>query len=249
MISVPYRRTVHIAAGVQLTFLDAGHVLGSAITVLDVEDEGKKKRIVFTGDLGRTQHAHPARSRGRRTARTCSSPRARTAIASTRRSRRWTSELVALLKRAYERGGKVVIPSFALERAQEVVFALKRLRKKERMPQMPVYVDSPLTVKITDIFKLHPECYDAETRALIASHDSPFEFDELHYVSDKEDSQGDRRATRARDHHLGERDVRGGARPPPPEGDDRGPEEHRRHRRLPGAAHARAAHRRAARSA
>jgi metallo-beta-lactamase family protein len=98
-------------------------------------------------------------------------------------------KLADVLKRVYERGGKVIIPSFALERAQEIVFALKALKRQGRMPAMPVYVDSPLTVKITDVFKLHPECFDAETRALIAGSESPFDFDQLRYVSSKEDSK------------------------------------------------------------
>jgi metallo-beta-lactamase family protein len=188
MISVPYARTVHIADGIKLTFHDAGHVLGSAITVLDVEDGGKKKRIVFTGDLGRTKIPilrDPEFVDG--------------AIALVTEStygdrihpplEAMEEALVALIKRVYDRGGKLVVPSFALERAQEVVFAIKRLRMKKLIPQIPVYVDSPLTVKITDVFKMHPECYDEETRALIAGRESPFEFDDLHYVSDKEDSK------------------------------------------------------------
>ncbi|HEX4513332.1 MAG TPA: MBL fold metallo-hydrolase [Polyangiaceae bacterium] len=188
MISVPYARTVHIADGIKLTFHDAGHVLGSAITVLDVEDGGKKKRIVFTGDLGRTKIPilrDPEFVDG--------------AIALVTEStygdrlhpplEAMDEALVALIKRVYDRGGKLIVPSFALERAQEVVFAIKRLRSKKLIPQIPVYVDSPLTVKITDVFKMHPECYDEETRALIAGRESPFEFDDLHYVSDKEDSK------------------------------------------------------------
>ena len=188
MISVPYSRTVHIADGVKLTFHDAGHVLGSAITVLDVEDEGKKKRIVFTGDLGRTKIPilrDPEFVDG--------------AVALVTEStygdrihpplQAMDEALVALIKRVYDRGGKLVVPSFALERAQEVVYAIKRLRMKKLIPQIPVYVDSPLTVKITDVFKMHPECYDEETRALIAGRESPFEFDDLHYVSEKEDSK------------------------------------------------------------
>jgi len=98
-------------------------------------------------------------------------------------------ELAGVLERTFKRGGKVIIPSFALERAQEILYAIRALRKQGRMPKMPVYVDSPLTVKITDIFRLHPECYDSETRALIQSKDSPFEFEHLHYVSDKEESK------------------------------------------------------------
>ena len=98
-------------------------------------------------------------------------------------------DLARVVRRTHERGGKLLIPSFALERAQEVIFALKKLRQKERIPRVKVYVDSPLTVKITDVFKLHPECYDAETRALIRGHDSPFDFPDLRYVDSVEDSK------------------------------------------------------------
>ena len=98
-------------------------------------------------------------------------------------------DLASVVKRTWERGGKLLIPSFALERAQEVIFALKNLRRKGRLPPMPVYVDSPLTVRITDVFKLHPECYDAETRALMRGKDSPFEFSDLRYVEDVEGSK------------------------------------------------------------
>jgi metallo-beta-lactamase family protein len=189
MISVPYHRKLPIAPGVTLTFLDAGHVLGSAITVLDVEEDGATKRLVFTGDLGRKNMP---------ILRDPECPQGADVLVmeSTYGDRlhapigQMDDELAAVLERVHRRGGKVIVPSFALERAQEIVFALKALRAKGRMPPMPVYVDSPLTVKITDVFKLHPECYDAETRALIEKNQSPFDFEELRYVSSKEDSKG-----------------------------------------------------------
>lgn len=82
-----------------------------------------------------------------------------------------------------------MIPTFALERAQEVIYVLKKLRDQKRIPKIPVYVDSPLTVKLTDVFKLHPECYDRETFALLHSEESPFEFQGLTYVSSVEESK------------------------------------------------------------
>jgi metallo-beta-lactamase family protein len=97
--------------------------------------------------------------------------------------------LAAAIRRTVGRGGKVIIPAFALERAQEIVYQLKRLRAEARVPAVPVYVDSPLTVKLTDVFRLHPECYDAEARALLQQSSSPFEFEGLRYVSDVEDSK------------------------------------------------------------
>jgi metallo-beta-lactamase family protein len=187
-VSVPYHRTTTIADGVRLTLFDAGHVLGSAICVLDCEEDGKNKRLVFTGDLGRKKMP------------ILRDPeiidRADVLVTESTYGDRlhkpisaMEDELAGILERTYKRGGKVVIPSFALERAQEVLYAINNLKKIGRMPKMPVYVDSPLTVKITDIFRLHPECFDSETRQLINSRMSPFDFEEVQYVQDKEDSK------------------------------------------------------------
>jgi metallo-beta-lactamase family protein len=97
--------------------------------------------------------------------------------------------LADAINRTHARGGKIVIPSFALERTQEIVYELHRLRSEQKIPQLPVYVDSPLTVKLTDVFKLHPDCYDAETAALLHSGQSPFDFEGLEYVSDVQKSK------------------------------------------------------------
>jgi len=188
VVGVPYHRKMTIAPGIDISFHDAGHVLGSAVTVLDVDDEGVRKRILFTGDLGRKKMPilrDPEIVDGVHALITESTygDRLHKPIGA------MEDELASVLERTFKRGGKVIIPSFALERAQEVLYAIRALRKQGRMPAMPVYVDSPLTVKITDIFKLHPECYDAETRALIRSSDSPFDFESLRYVSDKEESK------------------------------------------------------------
>lgn len=187
MITVPYHRAYRIAQGVTLTFLDAGHVLGSAITLLDIDDYGEQKRIVFTGDLGR--HHLPL-------LRDPEVPTGAHALIteSTYGNRihppfaEMDEELAAVLNRTHARGGKVVIPSFALERAQQLVFSIKKLRRDRKIPAMPVYVDSPLTVNITQVFRLHPECYDAEARRVLQGGDSPFEFDGLRYTASVEES-------------------------------------------------------------
>jgi len=187
-IAVPYRTKIQIQPDVQLTFHDAGHVLGSAIVALDIEEGTKKQRLVFTGDLGRA---------GRPILHDPEVPDGTSVLIteSTYGDRlhdgmeKMDDDLAAVVNRTFKRGGKVIIPSFALERAQEVVFALKKLRRAGAIPRIPVFVDSPLTVKITDIFKLHPECYDAETRALLKGNNSPFDFEDLAYVEDKEVSK------------------------------------------------------------
>lgn len=187
-ISVPYHRTHQIAPGVRLTFYDAGHVLGSAITALDIEEGSRTRRVLFTGDLGRRNMPilrDPEVVSG-----------AEVLISESTYGDRlhdpidkMDDDLCAVIKRTFARGGKVIIPAFALERAQEIVFALKGLRKRGELPPIPVYIDSPLTVKITEIFKLHPECFDAETRALVRGNDSPFDFDGLRYLNEIEESK------------------------------------------------------------
>lgn len=193
MVCVPYHRRQLVAPGVHATFLDAGHVLGSAITVLDAEEgieDGRSTvhRIAYSGDLGR---------RGLPILRDPEIPDGVELLLmeSTYGDRlhapaaEMEPALASVIRRVVARGGKVVIPSFALERAQEVIYALRRLQLRKEIPQVPVYVDSPLTVKVTDVFKLHPECYDDVTRALILGASSPFDFPGLRYVEDVEESK------------------------------------------------------------
>jgi metallo-beta-lactamase family protein len=186
-LSVPYHRPQAVAPGVSVTFLDAGHVLGSAVVVLDVDDEGVRRRIVFSGDLGR--HHLPI-------LRDPEVPSGAQALLleSTYGDRlhpkveQMDEELAQVVTRTVARGGKVIIPSFALERAQELLFSIQKLRAQGRMPKVPVYVDSPLTVSITDVFRLHSDCFDEDARRTLASGQSPFEFDGLKFVSSREDS-------------------------------------------------------------
>lgn len=188
LVGLPYRRPHLVAPGVTLKLLDAGHVLGSSIVVLDVEDDGNRVRLAYAVDLGR---------KGLPILREPEIPGGINCLVSesTYGDRRHApieevdDALAQAVNRTIRRGGKILIPAFALERAQEVVYALKRLRAAQKVPTVPVYVDSPLTVKLTDVFKMHPECYDKATYARLVSGDPPFEFDGLHYVSDKEESK------------------------------------------------------------
>ncbi|MGB8223315.1 MAG: MBL fold metallo-hydrolase [Polyangiales bacterium] len=193
MVGIPYHRPQRIAEGVVLTYYDAGHVLGSAMVALDVDVVGERRRLVFSGDLGRRNMAllrDPEIP-----------PDASFLIMESTYGDRnhdpieqMDDKLHAVITRTIERGGKVIVPSFALERAQEIIYALKRLRGQGRLPDIPVYVDSPLTVKLTDVFRIHPDCFDEETRRLLIDGDSPFDFDGLRYVSSVEDSKAiDRR--------------------------------------------------------
>jgi metallo-beta-lactamase family protein len=188
MVSVPYHRATTIAPGVTLTFFDAGHVLGSAIVVLDVEEDGATKRLVFSGDLGR---------KGMPILRDPEVPPGAHALLleSTYGDRvhppraAMDDALGDLVTRVIGRGGKVIVPTFALERAQEIVLSLRGLAARHRLPDVPIYVDSPLTVKVTEVFRMHPECYDADVRAAFERGESPFDLPRLRYVSKVEDSK------------------------------------------------------------
>ena len=187
MISVPYHRRHQVAPGIAVTFLDAGHVLGSAIVVLDIDDQGQTLRLAFTGDLGR-HHLPILRDPELPTGVECLLTESTYGDRLHGPVEHLGDDLAAVINRTFDRGGKIVIPSFALERTQEIVYELKLLKQQARIPRVPVYVDSPLTVKLTDVFRLHPECYDEAARDLLRNQDSPFEFDGLEYVSDLKDS-------------------------------------------------------------
>jgi len=190
-IGLPYWRPIVIAPGVTLTFYDAGHILGSAIVVLDIEERGKKPvRLVFSGDLGR---------RGLAILRDPEFiDRADYLIMESTYGSRYhesfedaTEKLREISIRAYRQRGRMLVPSFAVGRTQELVYRLNRLRADRDIPEFPIYVDSPLAVNVTEIFRLHPECYDKELRDFMASHDhrSPFGFHLLRYVRRVEDSK------------------------------------------------------------
>jgi metallo-beta-lactamase family protein len=186
-VIVPYDRPKVIVPGITARLLDAGHVLGSAITVLDVDDDQTTKRIAFTGDLGRAGTPilrDPELPEGVSTLiiESTYGDRLHPPIAET------DAQLAAIVRRTAERGGKVLIPSFALERAQQLIFSLKKLRATGAVPPIPVYVDSPLTVNVTSVFRAHPECYDQEAARWLAGNDSPFDFEGLHFIDSVQDS-------------------------------------------------------------
>jgi metallo-beta-lactamase family protein len=188
MLGIPYHQRHTVAPGVTVTFIDAGHVLGSAIVVLDVDDDGQTLRLAFTGDLGR-HHLPILRDPEVPDGVECLITESTYGDRLHGPVEALGDELADVVCRTAARGGKVVIPSFALERTQEIVYELKLLKQRGRIPPLPVYVDSPLTVKLTEIFRLHPECYDQAARELLRRQDSPFEFEGLRYVSETEESK------------------------------------------------------------
>jgi len=187
-VSMDYGRTAWIGPGVQLTFFDAGHILGSSLCALDVQEGERRYRLLFTGDLGREEMpilCDPEVVPGVDYLITESTYGARLHGTPDDAER----ELERVVNETHGCGGKVIIPAFSVGRTQEIVYALHRLTLARRIPRLPIFVDSPLSINATEVFRLHPEYYDAETHAFMLAHQDPFGFDELDYIRRVEDSK------------------------------------------------------------
>jgi len=181
---VPYRKPVQIAGGLTLEFFDAGHILGSAFMVLG---DGKTK-LAFSGDVGRAglpiiRDPEPL------------PPVDHLILESTYGGRKHPApgeaavELEKIVKRTIGRGGRVIIPAFAVGRTQQIVLLLHQLINEERIPSVPMFVDSPLAVDVTKAFRAHPECFDEETARYLRNGEDPFGFRRLSYVREAEGSK------------------------------------------------------------
>lgn len=183
-----YGEALEVTAGIHATFLDAGHILGSASIRLDLEEGGRRTTVLFSGDLG-----GPGRPllRG-----PVAPPQADAAVMETTYGDRLhkpldasVAELYAAVADAFRRGGNVIIPTFALERAQELLFFLRDGVDRGQLPRsMPVYLDSPMAISATTIFEHHPECYTAPVGALLRAGRDPFHLPGLHFTRDQADS-------------------------------------------------------------
>jgi len=189
---IEYERPYPLFPGVTLVLYDAGHMLGSAIVALDLQP-GKgelQRRLVFTGDLGRP-HVPILRDP------TILEAADILLIESTYGSRTHppleesAGALQQVIKRTAARGGKVIIPAFAVERTQFLVYLLNKLYHQGGLPEVPVFVDSPLAVNVTDIFRRHPEYFDDETRDFLRrdADGDVFDFKHLRYIREVEESK------------------------------------------------------------
>jgi metallo-beta-lactamase family protein len=191
--AISYDRPTQIIPGVTLTFLDAGHMLGSAIVLLNIEDRDANRDVtlVFSGDLG--QPGLPILRDPSNVDRADVLIREST-YGNTLHSAYKDSEkdLERVVNETYQRGGKLIIPAFAVGRTQEIVYALHQMDDAHQIPHVPIYVDSPLAVNVTAIFAHHPEAYDEETRSFISgdkAHLDPFGFSDLHYTHSVDESK------------------------------------------------------------
>jgi metallo-beta-lactamase family protein len=192
-IGISYNRKREIVPGVNLTLVDAGHMLGSTHVILDINDKdsGREYRLVFSGDIGREgipiirnptylvegadilimestygNRLHPPYPESEK-------------------------DMERIVNSTYNRGGVLLIPAFAVGRTQQIVYALHKLHDQGLIPNIPIYVDSPLATNTTEIFRMHPECYDSEMRDFLLNdnHSNAFGFDTLSFTENVEQSK------------------------------------------------------------
>ncbi len=188
-IGVQYDKILEIVPGVRLQFMDAGHILGSAGILLEIEEKGKKLRFGFSGDIGRPEMPvikNPV----------IPSDLDILIMESTygnklhQVSDEVEEEVAKLINKVAQRKGKIIIPAFAVGKTQLLVYILHKLFDQNRIPVLPIYVDSPLAVDATSVYRTHPECYDRETfRVFINNYEDPFGFNRLTYIRSSEDSK------------------------------------------------------------
>jgi metallo-beta-lactamase family protein len=187
MVCMPYERPFHVIDGLQATFYDAGHILGSASVSLECTEGNRRTCLVFSGDVGRwglpiIRDPH-------------SPPHADAVIMESTYGNRdhasvadMPSRLAAIVRETAARGGRVVIPAFALGRTQELVYDLHRLARDGQIPAIPIYIDSPLAIDATGVFAAHPDVFDASEDFIGRVRDL-FHFDLVHYTRDVSESK------------------------------------------------------------
>ena len=192
VVSISYNRKIYIGPNVSLEFFDAGHILGSSFAYFTI-NEGKpdETRILFTGDLGRKNKSIV------RDPSTSFPPPDYIVCESTYGNRKHDQKdyalkaLTRIIREAIDKKGKIIMPSFAIERTQEIIYHLHKLVDMKKIPQVPIYVDSPMAVNATSIFQSHPECYDEKvSQAFIVHHKNPFGFNALQMVTSVDESKG-----------------------------------------------------------
>ena len=187
MAGVPYHKTFDITAGVRVTFVDAGHILGSASVILDVEEAGRKQRLVFSGDVGRKglpiiRDPEPPSGADVVIMESTYGDRDHVPYTAAREA------LGRIVTETAARGGRILIPAFAVGRAQEIVYDLHSLALAGAIPAIPIYIDSPLAIEATAVFETHPEIFD-RTEDFVQRVQTLFRFQQAHYTRRPEESK------------------------------------------------------------
>lgn len=184
----PYHQRINLTGDLSVTFFDAGHVLGSSIPFIEIGNGPDPLRIVYAADLGRNDI--PILNDPERPPEadyifleSTYGGRLHAPVDETKDS------LAEVINETVERRGKIIIPSFALERTQEIAYYLNQLIREDRIPNLPVFVDSPLAVNVTEVFFRHPECYDEEMYEAFRAGRDPLGTSRFKYITDVEDSK------------------------------------------------------------
>lgn len=182
--ALEYHANSGILPGFTATFYDAGHILGAAQILYEVEGH----RVLFTGDLGRpllpvVRDPEHVPSPDVIICESTYGNRVHKPLAEAK------ERLADILGRACDRNAKILVPAFAVGRTQALVLVMHQLMDEGRLPAMPVWVDSPLSLEATQIFERHPECFDAETAEFLKKKEDPFGFSRLRYVKTVEESK------------------------------------------------------------
>jgi metallo-beta-lactamase family protein len=188
-ISIPYNLNYSITSNFAFEFYDSGHILGGASVFISFVEDNETRTLLYTGDVGRYDK--------RILPNPCILPQADYIICESTYGNRLHENLedaeqklmLAVLDACAKRKGKLIIPAFAIGRAQEIVYALHRLKKSENLPDIDIFVDSPLAVSATQIFKLHADSFNEEMQQFIYSNPDPFGFEKLHYIRTIDDSK------------------------------------------------------------
>ena len=187
-VAINYDRSFLIADGVTLTFKDAGHILGSAQVVLDIRENGRKYRFLFSGDVGRGQDPI---LRDPEVIDNVDFLMVESTYGDREHSTResFAPAVAELVLDTIRKNGKVIIPAFSVGRTQQIVYILHLLTEEGKLPRIPIFVDSPLSVNATEIYRLHPECFNEEIYRFLHEKENPFGMENLTYIREQEHSK------------------------------------------------------------
>jgi metallo-beta-lactamase family protein len=188
-IGVPYEMKFRIDDNIKVKFTNTGHMLGSGVANIEINENGQTKRIAYTGDIGRPVDQILASPK--------QFPQADYLITESTYGDRLhvdtevvTEELLQIvIETCVNKGGKLIIPAFSVGRTQEIVFSLNNFFNQGRLPKIDIFVDSPLAVNATTVFRMHPECYNENFLKVLETDPDPFGFDNLFYINKVEDSK------------------------------------------------------------
>ncbi|HJZ41351.1 MAG TPA: MBL fold metallo-hydrolase [Bacteroidales bacterium] len=188
-VGIPYDTSFRVTKGVKVTITNTGHLLGGGVINLRIREEEKVTRIAFTGDIGRPENRilKPPQPFPQADIVICESTYGDRLHESSVVSE---DKLLEVIKRTcVEKKGKLIIPSFSVGRTQEVIYSLNNFYNSGRLPKIKVYVDSPLSVNATNIFRLHRECFNEEITEMLETDPDPFGFNNLYFIQQVEDSK------------------------------------------------------------